>query len=262
MSPHPFLPLPTNLVFRNVLVGCGAASFWRGAWYILDDHLYPDTPSLSALSSLGLGSLGMWFSQGLVARGIRYGGIYCTALSCVLVWRGAWLGWDCFYESLHNHHHDHVGYWLTASKSSFLHHGVYKHMPLTPDDEEKTTDIRPTVEATDPGHATKSGFVSHAVACGFLISAGVFASVLAPPAAASVLRDANIVRSTVVAAANKASTTTTSMSTTTSHHLKKSSSKIFRYATSTSKMGTMNPYQQHHRFQKQFITTKQRKIII
>jgi hypothetical protein len=131
----------------------------------------------------------------------------------VLVWRGAWLGWDCFYESLHNHHHDHVGYWLTASKSSFLHHGVYKHMPIALDDERDASapnpsslPIRPAVEATDPGRATKSGFVSHAVACGFLISAGVFASVLAPPAAASVLRDATIARTTVASAAMSKST--------------------------------------------------------
>ena len=28
----------------------------------------------------------------------RFGAIYTIAVSCVLVWRGTWLGWDVMYE--------------------------------------------------------------------------------------------------------------------------------------------------------------------
>ena len=149
----------------HVFVGMGAASFWRGAWYVLDDHLYPDDPEKSALASLGLGTAGMAASQGLLARAerlalktsakpmalatARFGALYTVAVSCVLVWRGTWVGWDCVYERLHP--------------------------------EE--------VNATDRSHATHSGLLSHAVALGLLLGTGLFASVLAPPAAVSVIRD-------------------------------------------------------------------------
>ena len=55
----------------HVLVGMGAASFWRGAWYVLDDHLFPDDPAQSATASLGLGVAGMAASQGLMERAER-----------------------------------------------------------------------------------------------------------------------------------------------------------------------------------------------
>lgn len=171
-------------VAQHVAVGMGAASFWRGAWYLLDDHLFPEDAAKSAGASLGLGIAGMYASQGLMARAerlaktfdkiplssskqvqaalltpsgtpmrlaaARFGTLYTVALSCVLVWRGTWVGWDVVYERLHP--------------------------------EEATS-------ATDPGHATKSGLLSHVTAMTLLLGTGVFASVLAPPAAVSVIRD-------------------------------------------------------------------------
>lgn len=89
---------------------------------------------------------------------LRFGAIYSVAVSCVLVWRGTWLGWDCLYARMH---------------------------PLIAPNQLDTE----TVNATDPGHATKSGFLSHLAACVLLLGTGFFASVLAPPAAASVIRD-------------------------------------------------------------------------
>ena len=181
------MPLFTALkcyksVAQHVAVGMGAASFWRGAWYLLDDHLFPEDAALSAGASLGLGSLGMYASQGLMERAerlarkletvgkrssssrsllptgntpmrlaaARFGALYTVALSCVLVWRGTWIGWDVVYERLH---------------------------PAKPD------------SATDRGHASKSGLLSHVTALTLLLGTGVFASVLAPPAAVSVIRD-------------------------------------------------------------------------
>lgn len=153
-------------LLKHVAVGMGAASFWRGAWYLLDDHLFPENRPLSAGASLSLGIAGMAASQGLVERAeklakktstkpwalktARIGALYTVAVSCVLVWRGTWLGWDCAYEYFH------------------------------PQEDAKST---------DPGHATHSGLLSHVVAVSLLFGTGLFASVLAPPAAVSVIRD-------------------------------------------------------------------------
>jgi hypothetical protein len=150
----------------HVFVGMGAASFWRGAWYVLDDHLFPEDAVKSAAASLLAGTVGMAASQGLVARAerlakkpsmrrmplavARFGALYTVAVSCVLVWRGTWVGWDCIYDALH------------------------------PDESAKST---------DPGHATHSGLLSHGAAVAVLLATGLFASVLAPPAAVSVIRD-------------------------------------------------------------------------
>lgn len=169
----------------HVFVGMGAASFWRGAWYVLDDHLFPNNAELSAAVSLTAGTVGMAASQGLVARAerlssvsplstttspssssaktsstirsgfrriplqlARFGALYTVAVSCVLIWRGTWVGWDCVYERIH-----------------------------------------PEQKSTDPGHATRSGVLSHVAAVAALLGTGLFASVLAPPAAVSVIRD-------------------------------------------------------------------------
>lgn len=186
----PFGPQPVPTVLRNVLVGCCAASFWRGAWYVLDDNLFPEEPVKSASSSLMAGTAGMFLSQGLIKRyeilvnhspselrfpkGLyRFGALYCTAFSVILVWRGAWLSWDCFYEGLHSKQAWH------SSKGSFLHHSVYHQL------HEDVAEV----EATDRGHATKSGLFSHITAICILVGMGTFASVVAPPAAISILKD-------------------------------------------------------------------------
>jgi Fuseless len=219
----------------HVLVGMGAASFWRGAWYLLDDHLYPDDKAKSAAASLALGILGMRASQGLVARAERLeqravtlqqalllqakkggggllepkkslvwlgrikispdaltswavklprlGAVYSVAVSCVLVWRGTWGGWDVLYE----HYHDNIVIPSTMHPRSSMMH-------------------RTVTRATDPGHATHSGLLSHGIAVGVLLTTGLMASVLAPPAAVSVIRDVAI-RSTPALAATAAATT-------------------------------------------------------
>lgn len=157
----PFRALHWKTVCTHVGVGMASASFWRGAWYVLDDHMFPESPVKSACASLGLGVVGMVASQGLVQKSealaklgsvrrvqvARFAAIYSIALSCVLVWRGTWMMWDVAYET-----------W---------------------------TESHPT----QPGHATKSGVLSHGISALGLLSCGLFASVLAPPAAASVIRD-------------------------------------------------------------------------
>lgn len=157
----PFSALSLGTVATHVGVGMASASFWRGAWYILDDSLFPESPVKSAVASLVGGAVGMAASQGLVEKAealskqgsvrrlcaVRFAAIYTVAMSCVLVWRGTWGGWDILYEYL---------------------------------SEQKPT---------TPGHLSKSGVLSHGVASVGLLGCGLFASVLAPPAAASIIRD-------------------------------------------------------------------------
>jgi hypothetical protein len=186
-------------------VGMGAASFWRGAWYILDDHLFPNDAAQSAAASLGLGILGMAASQGLVARAerlavkaaqstssslmvprstlhrltlpaARFGALYTVAVSCVLVWRGTWIGWDVLYERFHPAQQRSMTY--TSS-----HPGEHEESHVT------SHPTMMTIRSTDPGHATHSGLLSHLTALCLLLGTGLFASVLAPPAAVSVIRD-------------------------------------------------------------------------
>mmetsp|Transcript_19090 Transcript_19090/g.29018 ORF Transcript_19090/g.29018 Transcript_19090/m.29018 type:complete len:186 (+) Transcript_19090:46-603(+) len=159
-------------VATHLGIGMACASFWRGAWYVLDDQLYPQDPLKSGVVSLGLGSIGMGASHRILKSNAdwktmstatslttkmgwkRLGCLYIVASSCVLVWRGTWILWDVAYEQ-----------WILSTRGE--------------DD----------VKATDPGHATTSGLVSHVAAAGGLAAFGLFASVFAPPAGASVLRD-------------------------------------------------------------------------
>jgi hypothetical protein len=259
----------------HVFVGMGAASFWRGAWYILDDHLFPENAPMSAATSLGLGAAGMAASQGLVARAeqlaeklkisqskqmrtkdvsssnsssssstiksaqslsssyrsspkilrgtvavARFGALYTVAVSCVLVWRGTWVGWDVLYE--------------------------YVYLRSHPEN----------AKSTDRGHATHSGLLSHVTAVGLLLGTGLFASVLAPPAAVSVIRDlavktgggssymgpAQMVANRLFGSGSAAAATAPQ---------RRSSSKVFRPTTSTSTTSTAAAVkQQQPRFTK------------
>ena len=82
------------------LVGAGAASFWRGAWYSMDALVFPDDVRRSCAASLALGFGGFALAHEAIprlapatpaARGLT---LYAAALSCVAAWRGVWLSWD------------------------------------------------------------------------------------------------------------------------------------------------------------------------
>lgn len=205
-------------ILSHVGIGMGAASFWRGAWYVLDDQLFPDDALKSAVSSLLLGTAGMAASQGLLHRATtlttkqppflqplaRFGALYVVAMSCVLVWRGTWVGWDCVYEHYHNTHGgvEHTkkkkppqkSDWEEASSTAAAD-TTNSTLAVDADFHASALDHGPVgfvIKSTDPGHLTKSGLASHGFAIVALTAAGVFASVLAPPAAVSVLRDATL----------------------------------------------------------------------
>jgi len=175
-TPTPPLGVGFASLGAQVGVGLGVASFWRGAWYILDDNLFPDNPMYSATACLGLGTAGLAATQMGIARLAsrevsarnkvklpsyynslaRFGSLYGVAISVVLVWRGSWMMWDVGYE------HYHQG----------------------------------KVKATDTGHLTNSGLASHVLAIGGLLAFGRFSSVLAPPASVSILKDLALKAST------------------------------------------------------------------
>jgi flagellar biosynthesis protein FlhB len=200
-------------VLYHVFIGICSASFWRGAWYILDDILFPQSKELSALASLMLGTSGMLAIQGYFERiedymlqyldhrksyrrlkwvsakslqyshsVLRFAAIYSLALSVVFVWRGTWMSWDILYAKFCNHYAENKMELLPVA-------------PLTKNnaiDEEAT--IKKRIHASDPGHAFHSGLMSHYAAVITLSCLGLFASVFAPPAAISVIRDNTIFR--------------------------------------------------------------------
>ena len=198
----------STTVLYHVFIGVCSASFWRGAWYILDDILFPQSKELSAFASLMLGTAGMLSVQGLFERiekysiqlmkcndiswqhkwistrslqhihsMLRFTTIYLLVLSVVCVWRGTWMTWDILYAKYFN---DYASGSRTGIASST---------------DANVTDERPdseTINASDPGHALRSGLMSHYSAVIVLSCLGIVASVFAPPAAISVIRDSTI----------------------------------------------------------------------
>jgi len=106
----------------QVTTGVLCASYWRGAWYVLDYTLFPADRTKSGVTSLALGGgmlamgqyilspqyngtklivrmLGRARPQDVSLRSFfmktnRFVSLYGIAMSCVLVWRGTWLLWD------------------------------------------------------------------------------------------------------------------------------------------------------------------------
>ena len=106
----------------QVSIGVLCASWWRGAWYVLDYTLFPADRMKSGVSSLALGGgmLGMgqyilspnYNGTKLIVRMLgqvrprdvslrtffvktnRFVSLYGIAMSCVLIWRGTWILWD------------------------------------------------------------------------------------------------------------------------------------------------------------------------
>eukprot|EP00980_Cylindrotheca_fusiformis_P004734 scaffold1008_cov124-Cylindrotheca_fusiformis.AAC.2 len=166
-----FRPIGVTPIPVQIAIGCASACYWRGMWYIMDDQLFPDDPTASAVSSLLGGTIGLATVQGLIAKQAeyyvsqatkhpnevllpshypklaRFGSLYIVATSCVMVWRGAWMGCDIVYEKFTNH------------------------------------------SALDKGHMTTSGVWSHVLATVGLLAFGRFSSVLGPPARISILED-------------------------------------------------------------------------
>jgi len=152
---HPWGSLPLQIA-----VAAGVASFWRGAWYVMDGTVFPDDLTASGIASLAAGAGGLAAVQRVAAPAVlrhalkhemppppvaRYALLCGMAASCVAEWRGTWILWDA-------------------------------------GDEAATGDV-----ATDS--PTTSGLASLGVAASALAGAGYLSSVLAPPAVCFLLDD-------------------------------------------------------------------------
>ena len=149
---------------------------------------------------------------------MRFGALYCVSTSCILVWRGAWLLWDVVYEEGVHYYinsstltekndadikerHDQI-HQLMANHSHSHHHTIDQGSNRRVDGNaaaaaalnnetsgnSKTT-ASDAISATDPHHLSLSGLLSHGVATVGLLALGRFASVLAPPARVSIVKD-------------------------------------------------------------------------
>ncbi|CAJ1960632.1 unnamed protein product [Cylindrotheca closterium] len=111
---HASLPL-------QIGIGMASACYWRGMWYVLDDQLYPQDQAKSAIASLAAGSVGLaasqaylfdpgchefkWPKTATMCKGTeakKWLALYGLTTSCILIWRGAWVGCDVVYESITN----------------------------------------------------------------------------------------------------------------------------------------------------------------
>ena len=212
------IPPTLRSLTLQIAVGVGAASFWRGAWYVLDDCLYPDEPLKSAASSFVAGCFGLGLTQGGVSKALttkpkvlkqrildprKLAAMYGLAMSCVLIWRGTWMMWDLGYEYFYAHISD------DDSKNGKVKHifSIKNHYPNDPrvfdqlskfDGNKVSTGTYEITEKKDDDnptpiiHGTLSGMISHVPSTIILISIGLFASVFAPPASFCVVKDASL----------------------------------------------------------------------
>jgi hypothetical protein len=171
-----------NPNYRNQVSGCYHTTSYGGVLFttVLYEAVAGVTASFDFLGDYRQVSIGVHGhsyrgrpngkagTQGLIAKtelvrnpiwriAARFGALYTVAASCVLIWRGTWLGWDLVYEHAH-------------------------HCPVQ----------QTGPKATDTKHALYSGAASHVSAIIALLGCGMFCSVLAPPAAACILRDASV----------------------------------------------------------------------
>jgi hypothetical protein len=125
----------------QVATGVLCASYWRGAWYILDHTLFPENRLLSGVSSLASGSVLLGMKQYIISPSYngtkrlvrllpppkstslrrhyiktnRFIVLYGIASGCILIWRGTWLLWD---EAAHATADAIASYSLRGSSSS------------------------------------------------------------------------------------------------------------------------------------------------
>lgn len=173
------LSFPKRQIPLLLAVGVGAASFWRGAWYVMDAVLFPDDMVASCQACLLLGFGGHALLHELIPRipavflapaVVRTALVYVCALIPVFVWRGTWLSWDL----------------ATAALEPYLQVQARQEQPA------EVTDIATEAnseEALRRKSLLISGLVSHTVSVVFLMRLKHLSAALAPPARIGVLSD-------------------------------------------------------------------------
>mmetsp|Transcript_54125 Transcript_54125/g.114999 ORF Transcript_54125/g.114999 Transcript_54125/m.114999 type:complete len:254 (+) Transcript_54125:125-886(+) len=226
----------------QVATGMLCASYWRGAWYVLDHTLYPENRLASGAVSLAAGSCLLGMKQHVLSPSYngtkylvrmlpppknislrtryvqtnRFVILYGIASACVLIWRGTWLLWD---EGAHR-----VADALSTLQPRLPQVGndndspaklngnvaalikqrqplqqqqlpqqMLQRLPLAAS-PHKHQDHHGESTVTDHDDADEnvlfySGIASHVVATAGLLFLGRFASVMAPPANVSMIKD-------------------------------------------------------------------------
>jgi hypothetical protein len=204
----------------QITVGVLSASYWRGAWYILDYTLFPTDRLQSGIASLVLGSGLLGFKQytltpayngtKLLVRMLppprnlslrahymktnRFVSLYGIALGCVLVWRGTWLLWDETTDRISDalvESEPRAPVLLPAQQPPLLSpQAKVVHASLREDKHHHYNQVHDAVTHHDIDKTLfYSGIASHVLATVGLLLIGRFKSVMAPPANVSVMKD-------------------------------------------------------------------------
>ena len=180
------------LLATTTFVGVAVASFWRGAWYVLDEVVFPADVFKSGLACFVAGVGGLATSQHAKLLLLRE--LSCTtktshrkrvlmftpptyfvALSCVLFWRGVWCLWDSASDA----------YFGVADGEDDSDNSIRNN-------NNNNSDVPKENDASGlySSDKFKSGIVSHAAGVTALVSTGFLASAACPPAGLWVARDA------------------------------------------------------------------------
>lgn len=205
----------------QIATGILCASYWRGSWYVLDHTLFPHDRLTSGVVSLACGSGLLGMKQYIISPSFngtkhlvrmlpppknislrtryiqtnRFIILYGIASACILIWRGTWLLWDegahvvaDAYSSSRLRQRLENSSGAAQLKQQQLPNNTPPHNP----DSEHHHHGESTVtehEDIDENVLFYSGIASHVVATVGLLFMGRFASVMAPPANVSMLRD-------------------------------------------------------------------------
>lgn len=173
-QPTAELSFPRRDVPFLMLVGAGCATFWRGAWEVMDHTVFPDDQAASCQVCVLLGYGGFVVLHELVPRlpavvlasaAMRAGLAYIGAVSTVFAWRSTWLACDIATDAL----------------APILWPPPPKAAPaarvLSDEEQRKRT------------CAIISGLVTHFAATALLARLGCLASTSAPPARSGLVAD-------------------------------------------------------------------------
>ena len=185
------------LLATTTFVGVAVASFWRGAWYVLDETVFPLDARKSGLACFAAGVCGLATSQHVKLMMLK--DMACTTkttnqkrvmlfspptyfvgLSCVLFWRGVWCLWDSATDA----------YFVLKDGEDSCSSSSSSSSSSGSEDASGSSPPASFFFPSSYSPKLKSGIVSHAAGATALVATGFLASAACPPAGLWVARDA------------------------------------------------------------------------
>lgn len=198
----------------QIITGILCASYWRGSWYFLDHTLFPENRFRSGVVSLASGITLLGMKQYILSPSYngtkqlvrifpppkstslrtrylqtnRFIVLYGISSACVLLWRGTWLLWDEAGDLVAN-------IWRRSRQSqiiqqqSQLNINILRRHSISKEAGDKDNHRREDEAFSEKRVLFYSGIASHVFATVTLLCMGRFASVMAPPANVSMIRD-------------------------------------------------------------------------